>query len=121
MSLNDIEKIDYIKNNFHQYFTLELNKDLDTTETVNLVIPIETLMNEDVVTDSLNRYTHNKKYLGNFQEILNKYDDSIYADESIYPQAKIFDSINNYIGISKNSFISKEFNFNNIIEISFFV
>lgn len=121
MSLNDLEKINYIKNNFHQYFTLELNKDLDTTETVNLVIPIETLMNEDVVTDSLNRYTHNKKYLGNFQEILNKYDDTIYADESIYPQAKIFDSINNYIGISKNSLILKEFNFNNVIEISFFV
>lgn len=38
MSLNDTDKINYIKNNFHQYFDLTLNKNIETTETVNLVI-----------------------------------------------------------------------------------
>ena len=78
MSLNDTEKINYIKNNFHQYFDLTLNKKISTPETVNLIIPMEVLTNEDVVFDPLNAYTHDTILSENYaiEDILSKYEDT---------------------------------------------
>lgn len=78
MSLNDNEKINYITNNFHQYFDLHLNKNISTTETVNLVIPVEDLGEEDIANDSLEDYSHNITFKENYkiEDILSKYDDT---------------------------------------------
>lgn len=44
MNLNKTEQLKYIKNTFHQYFDLTLNKDVSNiTDFVNLVIPFEKL------------------------------------------------------------------------------
>ena len=77
-TLNDTKIIEYIQNNFHQYFDLELNRDLSTTETINLVIPISQLTEEDIVSDPLEAYEHFTQYEEGYdvQEILSKYDDT---------------------------------------------
>ena len=61
-TLNNTKIIDYIENNFHQYFDLKLNKNLSTTETINLVIPIYQLTEENIVSDPLNSYEHYTQY-----------------------------------------------------------
>lgn len=48
MTLINEEKINYIKNNFHQYFDMHLNIDIDTSQTVNLVIPINEISGTNV-------------------------------------------------------------------------
>ena len=58
MTLNDIEKRNYINNYFHQYFTLELNTTITTTETVNLVIPIDSLRKTNTVSQKRDNYHH---------------------------------------------------------------
>lgn len=50
MSLNNLEKTNYIKNTFHQYFDLTLNKSFETTQTVNLIIPIDEISGTNVET-----------------------------------------------------------------------
>ena len=77
-TLNNTKIIDYIENNFHQYFDLKLNKNLSTTETINLVIPIYQLTEENIVSDPLNSYEHYTQYEEgyNINEILSKYDDT---------------------------------------------
>lgn len=59
MTLNNIEKINYIKG-FHQYFDLRLNTNISTTETVNLVIPIEQLTKEYDIEDVLSKYDNSQ-------------------------------------------------------------
>lgn len=55
-SLNEIEKKNYIKNNFHQYFDLTLNENIETSETINLIVPVSQLKNENQITNILNKY-----------------------------------------------------------------
>lgn len=81
MSLNETEKINYIKKNFHQSFDLELNTDFTTTETVNLVIPIGDLTNENIVSQSLEDYHHDTTLPDDTVEnILSKYNDTDITD-----------------------------------------
>lgn len=56
MILSNQEKIDYIKNNFHQYIDLTLNRNVTSPETVNLVIPFEDIGEEKI--KSKYNYTH---------------------------------------------------------------
>lgn len=79
MTLNDIEKINYIKNTFHQYFDLTLNTNIETAETVNLVIPIDTLTKQEPIE----KFSHYKTYEEDYdiQEILDKYNDTTYEKE----------------------------------------
>ena len=56
MILSNQEKIDYIKNNFHQYIDLTLNRNVTSPEKVNLVIPFEDI-GEDKIRSKYN-YTH---------------------------------------------------------------
>ena len=62
MSLSDDEKINYITSYFHQYFDLVLNTNIETTETINLVVPIDYLSDERIVYDDLRAYSHNKTF-----------------------------------------------------------
>lgn len=83
MTLNDIEKRNYINNYFHQYFTLELNTTITTTETVNLVIPIDSLRNTNTVSQKRDNYHHDIKYPIDYDinSILDKYEEDDF-DES---------------------------------------
>ena len=57
-NLNDVEKINYITNTFHQYFDIELNTSITaTTEAINLVIPISSLTDISSLPDS-RKYSH---------------------------------------------------------------
>lgn len=78
-SLNNTEKINFITNNFHQYFDLEVNTNLETNEAVNLVIPMETLTEQSIVSDNYN-FSHFVKYEDGYKidDILNKYEDTSY-------------------------------------------
>ena len=85
MTLNDTEKINFIKNNFHQYVDLTLNTEISTTETVNLVIPMKKLTKEeygDPVTDNYT-YDHDITFEENYDinEILKKYPDAEYTED----------------------------------------
>lgn len=82
MTLNNTEKINFMKNNFHQYFDLTLNTNISTTETVNLVIPISKLTEGETVTDNINEYHHDITYPDdyNINDILNKYEDTTYTN-----------------------------------------
>lgn len=87
MSLNDVEKINYITNNFHQYYDLTLNVNLETTNFVNLVIPIEQLTVEQ------RDFSHTQVYEEGYdiKEILNKYDDTEYEKEIICTLDRVID------------------------------
>lgn len=78
MNLNNIEKTNYIKNNFHQFFDMQLNTNITTTENVNLVIPIEDLTKGNTVSDAPDDYHHDVNYPNgyNIQDILQKYEDT---------------------------------------------
>lgn len=93
MSLNDTEKINYITNNFHQYFDIGLNTNISTTETINLVIPIEDLTNQNTINDSRESYHHNVSYKENYNitSILNKYSDTEYEYDIKCHCIKVFD------------------------------
>ena len=84
MSLNTAEKINFIKNNFHQYFDLTLNKNIQTNDYVNLVIPISDLQKGDTVTSS---FYHSIIYPDgyNIDSILSKYNDTTYTKEELVP------------------------------------
>ena len=82
MSVNDTTKLDYINNYFHQYFDIDLNKNVLTNNFVNLVIPIEKLFDlsqtkfeDDSETE---KYSHNVVVDDslNINEVLSKYEDS---------------------------------------------
>ena len=81
--MNDLEKINYIKNNFHQYVELTLNTNIKTTEAVNLVIPFDTLTEGNTIIS--NDFSHNidifHEYY-NIEEILQKYNDIICEDKT---------------------------------------
>lgn len=72
MTLTDEEKINYIKNNYHQCFDLELNQSLKTTETVNLIINIEEdLFLENTTSTFSSNTTYKEDY--SYLDILKKY------------------------------------------------
>ena len=82
MSVNDTTKLDYINNYFHQYFDIDLNKNVLTNNFVNLVIPVEKLFDlsqtkfeDDSETE---KYSHNVVVDDsiNINEVLSKYEDS---------------------------------------------
>ena len=83
MTLNNLEKSNYIKNNFHQYFNLTLNTNLKTTETVNLVIPINSLTEGNIVHDNSSNFEHNIEFPEgyNIADILDAYEDTEYEKE----------------------------------------
>jgi len=54
MNLNKTEQLNYIKNTFHQYVDLHLNKNVTVTDFVNVVIPFEKLYNLSNVTNTHN-------------------------------------------------------------------
>ena len=86
--LNNEEKINFIKDNFHQYFDFTLNQNLSTTETVNLVIPLDkissdnTYYDEDnyLVSDDFGNYHHDITFPEDYKinDILSKYEDTDY-------------------------------------------
>ena len=80
MTLNNLEKSNYIKNNFHLSFDLGLNTRITTAETVNLVIPIDSLTIVDTVT---NEYTHDIVFPEDYDidALLNKYEKDIDPEE----------------------------------------
>lgn len=80
-SITDTEKINFIKNNFHQYFDLTLNQSISTTETVNLVIPIETISETNIVSDPFGEYHHDITLPENYKvnDILSKYENTEYT------------------------------------------
>lgn len=84
MSLNTEEKINFIKNNFHQYFDLTLNTYIETTDFVNVVIPIEKLQAGDIVTSF---FYHNITYPSGYDinSILEKYEDTSYQKNELVP------------------------------------
>ena len=71
-TLTDSEKIEYIANNFHQYYNITLNQDLKTTETINLVMPTSLL------EQNQQPYTHNYQIDENLNifTLLSKYEDT---------------------------------------------
>lgn len=79
-ALNNTEKINFIKNNFHQYFDIALNQSLSTTETVNLVIPIDTINSPGVTNNSFTSYHHDITFPEDYkiEDILSKYEDTDY-------------------------------------------
>ena len=89
MTLNDTEKINFIKNNFHQYVDLTLNTEISTTETVNLVIPMKKLTKEEYGTPVTDNYTydHDITFEENYDinEILKKYPDTEYTEDECIP------------------------------------
>lgn len=83
MRMNDIEKKNYIKNNFHQYFDLVLNKSIDTTETVNLIIPIDKDLRREGYSNI--EFTHDKTYEEGYDinKILNNYENTSITENLI--------------------------------------
>lgn len=87
MSVNDTTKLDYINNYFHQYFDIDLNKDILTDSFVNLVIPVEKLF--ELSQTGFTSESGNKKYSHNItidesvniNNILSKYDDTSIGKE----------------------------------------
>lgn len=84
MTLSDIDKTNYIKNNFHQYYDLTLNTVLSTNEPVNVVIPISTLRAGDTFTEDRDSYHHDITYSENtkISDILSEYNDAPYNKET---------------------------------------
>lgn len=86
--LNNEEKINFIKDNFHQYFDFTLNQNLSTTETVNLVIPLDKISSDNtsydednyLVSDDFGNYHHDITFPENYKinDILSKYEDTDY-------------------------------------------
>lgn len=73
-TLNDIEKLNYINNRFHQYFDFKTNKNFTTTEKINLIVPINSLY---TITD--------------YKEILNKYNDTTIEKQKVVYCNKVID------------------------------
>lgn len=57
LTLSEERQKKYIKTRFHQYFNFKINKNISTTETVNLVIPINSLLRTNNCREILNKYT----------------------------------------------------------------
>lgn len=76
MTVEESKIIDYINNYFHQYFDFTLNKDITTTNFVNLVIPIETLYG--ISTNERHSYSHDNQISpdADIEEILLRYEDT---------------------------------------------
>lgn len=100
MTLNEREKVNYIKNTFHQYFDIKLNMNVETNESVNLVIPIDTLTKEK-------SFTHRKTY-DNVQEILNKYEETNYEQEIECSLVRVIDGDTIIVDIVEGDEIRRE-------------
>lgn len=82
MSVNDTTKLDYINNYFHQYLDINLNRNILTSNFVNLVIPVEKLFELSQKTFENNsqseKYSHNVVIDDslNINDVLSKYENT---------------------------------------------
>lgn len=84
MKMDKKDKIDYIKNNFHQFYQIKLNKNIVTSDFVNLVMPIDNLSK---INEKNNNYqfTHTRQFSvnNNVDSILKKYEDVSFDKEEL--------------------------------------
>ena len=82
MSVNDTTKLDYINNYFHQYLDIDLNRNILTSNFVNLVIPVEKLFELSQKTfessPQSKKYSHNVIIDDdlNINDVLSKYENT---------------------------------------------
>ena len=82
MTLSESEKLNFIKNNFHQYFDLELNTNIETSSTVNLVISVDTDLSGGVTNETQSVFEHNTPLPSEkISTILSKYEKVTYTKE----------------------------------------
>lgn len=77
MTVNDSQILGYIENFYHPYFNIELSEDLQTSDSVNIVLPISELQELESIN---NDFTHNipvTKYTDdNLHNIISQYDET---------------------------------------------
>lgn len=87
MKIGKQDKIDYITNYFHQYYDISLNKNIVTTDFVNLVMPLDSLSNIgwDKNDTTTNNFAHSKTFSGTEKigDILEKYDNVSFDDKDL--------------------------------------
>lgn len=82
MTLSDSEKLNFIKNNFHQYFDLELNTNIETSSTVNLIISVDTDLSGGVTNETQSVYEHDTSLPDeSISTTLSKYEKVTYKKE----------------------------------------